>query len=52
MTRETENLRAFLHTLMNLPVPLDAGDILTEDLLPYQTREYHAVNYLVRERFL
>jgi hypothetical protein len=47
MTRDTEKLWAFLNTLMNLPFPLDAGDFLTEDLLPHRKRECHRVNSLV-----
>jgi len=49
MTRETEKLRAFIlvNTLMSLPVPFDAGDFLTDDLLPYRKREYNGVNSLV-----
>jgi hypothetical protein len=30
-----------------MPVPLDAGDFLSEDLLLYQKREYHGANTLV-----
>jgi hypothetical protein len=34
---------------MELSVPLDARDFLTENLLPYQEREYHKVTSSMSE---